>query len=99
MPKPAPAIDPATLPEAPSRNDVIAAMTPLRADLRACAQGGGGVAELELSVASSGAVLHATVVGDYAGTSQGSCIALAARKAHFAPFRRERFRVRYPISL
>ena len=91
--------DDAALPETPGRDEVLAAMTPLRDAIRECADGRGGVAELDLSVASSGAVLNALVHGDYAGTPQGSCIARAARKASFAPFRRDRFRVLYPMSL
>jgi len=91
--------DPAGLPETPEREDVLAAMTPLRDAIRECADGRGGIAELDLSVASSGAVLNALVRGDYAGTPQGSCIARVARKASFTPFRRDRFRVLYPMSL
>jgi len=94
-----PAVDPSTLPETPSRQAVIDAMTPLREEIARCAEGRGGVAELMLNVAGSGTVLHATIIGDYAGTAQGTCIAIAARKAHFAPFQQERFSVRYPVAL
>lgn len=94
-----PKLDRSSLPMTPSRQDVLDAMAPLREELARCAEGRGGVAELMLSVDGSGAVLHAKVVGDYAGTAQGSCIALAARKAHFAPFQQARFSVHYPVAL
>jgi hypothetical protein len=99
LPAPTPVIDPATLPETPSRDAVIEAIAPLREEIARCSEGRGGIAEIMLTVDGSGAVRHASLVGDYAGTKQGSCIALAARKARFSPFRQERFSVRYPVAL
>jgi hypothetical protein len=91
--------DSAEMPDIPSRDNVVAALTPLRPAVAQCAHGQRGVAQLDITVANTGTVTHAVVGGDFAGTSEGSCIARAARSAVFAPFKKPRFRVIYPFSL
>jgi hypothetical protein len=44
-------------------------------------------------------VTHVLVGGDFAGTTEGSCIARAVRGARFPAFKQERFRILYPYAL
>lgn len=85
--------------ETPTRAEVLAALEPLRPAVARCVQGQHGIAQLDITVINTGAVTHAVVAGDFAGTPEGSCIALAARDAKFAPFQKPRFRVIFPFSL
>jgi hypothetical protein len=85
-------------PDVPSRDNVVAALTPLRAAVAECAHGQHGTAQLDVTVGSSGFVTQAIVGGDFAGTPEGSCIARVARSAQFVPFKKPRFRVIYPFS-
>jgi hypothetical protein len=87
------------LPELPSRDDVLAALAPIRAGVDECAHGQHGMAQVDITVASTGFVTHAVVDGDFAGTPEGSCIARAARRAQFVAFKKPTFRVIYPFSL
>lgn len=87
------------LPPTPSRQDVVSALEPLRAEVQQCAGNLRGIAQLDVTVASNGSVTHAVVAGDFAGTPEGSCIARIARSAKFSPFERPRFRVIYPYAL
>jgi hypothetical protein len=87
------------LPETPSRDDVLAALDPVRPKVAQCAPGQHGVAEVDITVSDTGAVTHAVVAGDFAGTPEGSCIARAVRGATFRPFQKPRFRVIDPFSL
>jgi hypothetical protein len=87
------------LPETPTRENVQSALDQKRSEVLACAGGQHGVAEVDLTVSSSGVVTHAVVAGDFAGTPAGSCIARVVRSARFAPFSKPRFRVIYPFSL
>jgi len=100
---PAPAAQPSApegpLPETPTRENVQSALDAKRSEVLACAAGQHGVAEVDLTVSSSGAVTHAVVAGDFAGSPAGSCIARVVRTARFAPFSKPRFRVIYPFSL
>jgi hypothetical protein len=90
---------PAEMSDIPSRDDVLAALAPIRAAVTECARGQRGVAQLDITVANTGFVTHAVVGGDFAGTPEGSCIARVARSAQFVPFKKPRFRVIYPFSL
>jgi hypothetical protein len=93
------ALVPADLPEAPSRASIAASLNDLRSAIALCTDGRNGVAELDLTIHGSGAVAHALVGGDFAGTPQGSCIARTLRKASFAPFQKAKFRVLYKLML
>jgi hypothetical protein len=57
------------------------------------------VAPIEATIVGSGRITHATVGGYYQGTPEGSCIARALRKAHFAPFSGETIKVAFPYAL
>lgn len=84
----------------PSRDDVIAAMRAIVPAVAAC--GGGarsGVAEVRIRVGSSGRVQSSVVIGQFAGTPEGSCIARAARGARFQPFTEASFEFTYPFRL
>jgi hypothetical protein len=85
--------------ETPSRADVLQRMESVRPAVRACAAGRSGVADLDVTVAHSGVVTHVLVGGDFAGTTQGSCIARAVREARFPSFKQDRFRVLFPYSI
>jgi hypothetical protein len=87
------------VPEAPSRDAIVAGFNSVRDEVVACANGGGGVAPIEATIVSDGRITHATVGGYYQGTPQGSCIARALRKARFAPFARESIKVAFPYTL
>jgi hypothetical protein len=93
------AIDISHLPDEPSRQDVIAGLNQLRGELSECSKGRSGTAEIDLTIASSGAVTYALIAGDYAGTPQGSCIARTIRGAHFEPFKKPRVRILYRMAL
>jgi hypothetical protein len=96
----APQIAPAAdLPETPSREAIGAALQDLRAAFELCSDGRSGVAELDLTIRGSGALAHAVVGGDFAGTPQGSCIARTLRKVSFTPFQKPKFRVLYRLML
>lgn len=98
--KAAPAPVPAQGPiEAPSRDDVLDGLDRVRSNVRACAEGRSGVAEVDLTIAASGVVTNALVGGDFGGTPQGSCIARAVRKARFPTFKQDRYRVLFPYVL
>jgi hypothetical protein len=87
------------LPEAPSREDIVAGFNSVRAEVLACANGGGGVAPIEATVVGSGRITHASVGGYYQGTAAGSCIARVLRKARFAQFSGESIKVSFPYTL
>jgi hypothetical protein len=96
---PEPAAAGGPMPETPTRENVQSALDAKRSEVLVCANGQHGVAEVDLTVSSSGQVTHAVVAGDFAGSPAGSCIARVVRTARFAPFSKPRFRVIYPFSL
>ena len=98
-PKPEPVGDPSTWPDTPSRADVKRAFKSVHTQVLGCSGGKGGVADVDLTVLSNGRVSLAKVGGDYAGTPEGSCMARAMRQARFSPFKREKFRIIYPVAL
>jgi hypothetical protein len=85
--------------ETPSRDDVLTGLDRVRSNVRACAEGRQGVAEVDLTIAKNGVVTNALVGGDFGGTPQGSCIARAVRKAKFPQFTQDRYRVLFPYVL
>lgn len=96
----APAPDPASNEiETPSRDDLLNGLDRVRSNVRACAEGRNGVAEVDLTIAANGVVTNALVGGDFGGTPQGSCIARAVRKARFPTFKQDRYRVLFPYVL
>jgi hypothetical protein len=71
----------------------------VRSSVQACAAGRSGVADLDITIAHTGIVMHVLVGGDFAGTTEGSCIARAVRQARFPQFKQERFRLLYPYAI
>jgi predicted Zn finger-like uncharacterized protein len=96
--KPAAAPVASNLPDLPSRDDVVSAMTGVKNAVSACAQGQTGVAFVNVSVAgATGRVTSAEVTG-ITGPA-GSCIAKAVRGASFPKFAQKVFKVKYPFKL
>lgn len=93
-----PAVD-ESLPALPTREQVVAGFDSVRPQLEQCAAGQHGVASVAATVASSGRVSYALVQGKFAGTPEGSCMALAVRQAHFPRFSQASLKVVYPFSL
>lgn len=93
-----PAVVDPNLPDSPSREATVDALGAVRTAVAQCAAGRGGVANVRVTVRSSGKVTNAVVSGDFAGTPEGSCIARAVRGATFAPFAQPSFVVTYPYQ-
>jgi hypothetical protein len=87
------------VPQGPTRSEVITRLESVRPAVHACAAGRSGVADLDITIAHTGTVMHVLVGGDFAGTTEGSCIARAVRQAHFPAFKQERFRLLYPYAI
>ncbi|HET8937624.1 MAG TPA: hypothetical protein VFN67_29475 [Polyangiales bacterium] len=86
-------------PQGPTRSEVISRLESVRPAVNACAAGRSGVADLDITIAHTGVVMHVLVGGDFAGTAEGSCIARAVRGARFQSFKQERFRLLYPYAI
>ncbi|MFI5306301.1 MAG: GYF domain-containing protein [Polyangiales bacterium] len=91
----------AALPETPSRDQVIAAMRDVQAEVQACADGQSvEVSSANVSMTISGASGHvssAQVSG--IGGTVGSCIARAVRGASFPKFAKAQFSINFPFKL
>jgi cytoskeletal protein RodZ len=87
------------LPQGPTRAEVVTRLESVRPAVHACAAGRSGVADLDVTIAHTGLVMHVLVGGDFAGTTEGSCIARAVRQARFPAFKQERFRLLYPYAM
>jgi hypothetical protein len=89
-----------SLPETPTRHQVLTTLRSLEGEVRMCAEGADGVVSTRLVVdGDTGRVTSATVSGDFAGTAIGSCAARVVRTARFPRFSRERFEIAFPYSL
>ncbi|MCS6798158.1 MAG: hypothetical protein NZ898_06475 [Myxococcota bacterium] len=89
----------ASLPDVPSRDDVLAAMRAVEPAVAACRGARSGVATVQIVVGSSGRVRNAVVTGPLAGTPEGSCVARAVRAARFPQFAADSFTVTFPFRL
>ena len=87
------------LPAGPTRSEVVSRLESVRSSVQACAAGRTGIADLDITIAHTGVVMHVLVGGDFAGTTEGSCIARAVRQARFPQFTQERFRLLYPYAI
>lgn len=87
------------MPTGPTRSEVVARLESVRSSVQTCAAGRSGVADLDITIAHTGVVMHVLVGGDFAGTTEGSCIARAVRQARFPQFKQERFRLLYPYAI
>jgi hypothetical protein len=96
-PRPA---DPDGVPPAPSRDDVIKAMSVLVPAIRGCAQGASGLATAGIVVRNDGRVESAVVSGaPFQGTASGRCMEGVVRRARFPRFKQPTFRVQFPFSI
>jgi predicted Zn finger-like uncharacterized protein len=87
-----------SLPEKPSRDDVLKAMKGVTDAVKACAPGQAGVAFANVTVVGkTGRVGNVDVTG--VTGEPGSCIARAVRKAVFPKFSAENFQVKFPFRL
>ncbi|MBW2460180.1 MAG: hypothetical protein JRH11_00950 [Deltaproteobacteria bacterium] len=82
-----------------TRASVSAAMNHVRDAVEACATGRHGQANVQMMVHPSGRVRGVRVVGTFAGTVQGSCIAREVRGARFPAFEGADFEVHFPFRL
>jgi hypothetical protein len=88
----------ANLPSAPSRTDVLGAMSRVAPAVQRCMSGTHGIVTADMKIeGATGRVMSANVSG--APGSAGSCIAGAVRKARFPPFSQASISVRYPMKL
>jgi hypothetical protein len=92
---------PAPLPEQPSPAEVRAALAEVAPEVERCHDRYGvpGTVDAWLEVTSAGEVTHVEVHGDLAGTPTASCVAAAAKKAHFPRFQRAPLRLHAPFNL
>jgi hypothetical protein len=82
----------------PSRAEVQLGLESVRSALQDCAAGGHGRMTANVTISGAGRVTYSTIEGAFAGTPQGSCMALALRAAQFPPFTSAQLRVRYPFA-
>jgi hypothetical protein len=82
----------------PSREAVQQALLAMRSQLEACAAGRHGTVDARVRIAGTGRVTYTLIQGDFAGTQEGSCMALALRKATFPPFSGPIFQVQFPFT-
>ena len=90
---------PPGLPFRPTIGVVNAAIESVREQVRTCVGDTHGIADVVLTVRSTGVISHALVQGAFAGSSAGSCIARTLRGARVAPFRKPVVRIQYPLKL
>jgi hypothetical protein len=88
------------LPAKPSKDQVTAAMAPIKAKAQAsCAKYSTGVVQVSMVVTSEGKVKSATPTGVFAGNPAGTCVAMMARSAKFPKFKDPTYTFIYPITL
>jgi outer membrane biosynthesis protein TonB len=96
-----PAADDGSLPEAPSREGITAAMGKIKGRVQACYEKfqQTGVATVEVSIAKTGKVQSATTSGKFADTDTGNCVAAAVKAANFPRFKGPTLKIDYPFLL
>ncbi len=87
------------LPERLSRPQVFSVMNPLAVGARACTQGQTGTAPVSITIDNTGAVQHATVSGQFAGTAAGDCIGNLVHRAHFPAIRQATQTFMFPFVI
>ncbi|HEX4353873.1 MAG TPA: hypothetical protein VHZ95_13185 [Polyangiales bacterium] len=94
------AATPAAVPVAPTRDDVMKAMTVLVPAIRGCAQGHSGLATAAIVVRNDGKVDSVHVTGQpFEDTANGRCMEGVVRRARFPRFQQPAFRVQFPFSI
>jgi hypothetical protein len=90
----------ASLPLAPTRDDVTRAMTVLLPAIRGCAGGESGLATVGIVVRNDGHVESVSVTGaPFEGARSGRCMEGVVRKAKFPRFQQSSFRVQFPFAI
>jgi chemotaxis protein histidine kinase CheA len=88
------------LPKQPSKDQVTAAMAPIKAKAQAsCAKYSTGVVQVSMVVTGEGKVKSATPTGVFAGNPAGTCVAMMARSAKFPKFKDPTYTFIFPITL
>ncbi len=88
------------LPQTPSKSQVRSALSSVRGAVKQCGGGESGVVNTSITVAgSTGRVSNVSVSGKYAGTSVGSCVARAVKRAKFPKFKQSSLKIGFPFSL
>ena len=86
-------------PETPTRQDVAAAISQIRPQLRACAPNlSGHVANVRFTFVASGRATSALVPASFGTPQQRSCVARVARSARVPAFTQSRLSVTYPVQ-
>ena len=95
------AADEGSLPEAPSREAITAAMGKIKGRVQACYEKfqQTGVATVELAIAKTGKVQSANVSGKFADSETGACVAGAVKTASFPRFKGPTLKIDYPFLL
>ncbi len=91
--------EPSAIARRPDRTQVIEAVRRIEPELRRCVGDEHGVADVTLTVRSSGAVSHALVEGAFAGSPKGSCIARTLRSAKLPSFGDPVLHIAYSLQL
>ncbi|MEM7436385.1 MAG: GYF domain-containing protein [Myxococcota bacterium] len=90
-----------SLADSPSRADVKTALQGVSGGVKACSQGQGGTAVVDVTFSgSTGRVSRAKVgSGPFKGTPTGSCIEKAVKRARVPRFKQSSFKVKFPYRL
>jgi predicted Zn finger-like uncharacterized protein len=89
------------LPDAPSRNDVKTALQGVSGAVKACRKDEGGTATVDVTFSGkTGRAAGAKVTsGPFKGTSVGSCVESAVKRARVPRFKQSTFKVTFPYRL
>jgi predicted Zn finger-like uncharacterized protein len=89
------------LPDAPSRNDVKTALQGVSGAVKACRKDSGGTATVNVTFSGkTGRATGAKVAsGPFKGTSVGTCIQNAVKRARVPRFKQSSFKVTFPYRL
>ncbi len=90
-----------SLSDAPSRSDVKTALQGVSGSVKACKKDTGGTATVDVTFSgSTGRVSRAKVTsGPFKGTSVGSCVERAVKRARVPRFKQSSFKVKFPYRL
>lgn len=90
-----------TIPETPTRESVVQAMSSVTAAVSACAPHSNELVPVRFTFrGSDGQAVDAQITGQTSlTTAERACITRAARSARLPPFRRPDYRVNYPFRL
>jgi hypothetical protein len=91
--KKGPAVDPGSIPEAPSQGAIQGALGAVMGAARACVAGMDEPSRASITFGSDGRVQSVSVSGPAAATPAGGCIRSALQKARVGPFQRSSFSV------